>query len=103
MMIRPDATEDMIDEMSRVLRVNRTSASDEEITSLVQAAVLDLQRQGVQQICIADPLIWQSIKLYCKGHYGYDKDSEKFAKAYEAISAGLALCGEYAGGDHDDH
>ena len=88
-------------EMLRAVRVSRSATSEEEITLLIQAAGADLNRRGVNIVDPEDPLTKQAIKLYCKGHYGYDKDSERFQKAYEALADGMSLSGDYEGGDQN--
>ncbi len=81
-------------EMLRAVRVNDTETSREEITSLIQAAANDLERQGVEVIELSDPLTKQAVKLYCKAHYGYDNEP-RFQEAYEALSAAMSLSGDY--------
>lgn len=87
--------------MISAVRVSRSQTSEQEITLLIQAAGADLNRRGVDIIDPNDPLTKQAIKLYCKGHYGYDKDSERFQKAYEALADGMSLSGDYEGGDQN--
>ena len=101
MMNIPGIDEWILEELSHVVRVNRTSRTDEELGDHYQSALLDLWRQGVLKLDPSDPLIWQAIKLYCKAHYGYDTNTERFMEAYEKLSASIALCGEYSqeGGD----
>ena len=41
------------------------------------------------------PLCKQALKLYCKGHYGYDKDQTTFRAAYAALRDSMALSGDY--------
>ena len=81
----------LLSEMAQAVRVNLTDASSAELTGLIRAAAADLQRQGVQVIDLDDPLTKQAVKLYCKANYGYDDDSEKFRRCYEALSASMAL------------
>ena len=81
-------------EMLRAVRVNDTETSREEITSLIQAAANDLERQGVEVIELSDPLTKQAVKLYCKAHYSYDNEP-RFQEAYEALSAAMSLSGDY--------
>ena len=88
-------------EMLRAVRVSRSATSEEEVDLLIQAAGADLNRRGVNIVDPEDPLTKQAIKLYCKGHYGYDKDSERFQKAYEALADGMSLSGDYEGGDQN--
>lgn len=84
-----------IEEMLHALRISNTEASSSEVEDLISAAVADLGRQGVKSIDLDDPLTKQAIKLYCKAHYGYDKDMERFEAAYVSLSAAMSLCGDY--------
>ena len=94
-------TNDFIGEMLNAVRVKQTENSEEEITLLIQAAGADLSRRGVHVVDPTDPLTKQAVKLYCKGHYGYDKDNVRFLMAYESLADGMALCGDYEGGESD--
>ncbi len=76
-----------ISEMCRAVRVSETETSTKEITELIEAAAADLSRQGVDTIDLDDPLTKQAVKLYCKAHYGYDNNTERFDAAYVSLSA----------------
>ena len=81
----------LIQDVLAAIRVNDTYESRTEVSGLIAAAIADLKRQGVSTINLDDPLTVQAVKLYCKGHYGYDADSGKFLHCYEALSAAMAL------------
>jgi len=68
-----------------------------EVDDLANAALLDMNMRGVYPVEL-DGLVKQAIKLYCKSNYGYDKDTDRFQKAYEALVASMALSGDYVGG-----
>lgn len=68
---------------------------DDEIWQDVLACCADLRLSGVVKTDLDDPLIQQAVKLYCKAHFGYEEDSEKFQRAYDALKASLSLSGEY--------
>lgn len=92
-------SDDYLEEMIRAVRVKQTDTSEEEVTLLIQAAGADISRRGVEKIDPDDPLTKQAIKLYCKGHYGYDKGNERFLLAYEKLADAMALSSDYEGGD----
>lgn len=94
MLKRVIASEEFIDDMKRAVRVMNGDAN-EEIKDLIEAAVQDMSMAGVVSKGEKDPLSRQAIKLYCKAHYGYDKDTEKFLTAYQALVDSMALSGEY--------
>lgn len=73
------------------------SVLDEEIWQDVLACCADLKIAGVVKTDLDDPLIQQAVKLYCKAHFGYEEESEKFQQAYDALKASLSLSGDYNG------
>lgn len=84
----------LIDDVKVALRV-KNNALDSDITDLIDACKLDLGMAGVEIVEEADAVTKQAIKLYCKGSFGYDENSEKFMKAYESLKIAMALCGDY--------
>ena len=88
--------------MIDAIRVSSTAMSIEEVTDLIYAAANDINRQGVRVINLEDPLTKQAVKLYIKANYGYDADHDRFRVAYEALSAAMALSGDYEEDDPDD-
>lgn len=94
-------TDDYISEMIAAVRVSETDTSIQEVTDLIQAAVVDLVRQGVDTVNLDEPSTKQAIKLYVKGYYGYD-DGSRFQTAYEKLSAAMSLSSDYEGGDPDE-
>ena len=46
-----------------------------------------------------DPLVRQAVKIYCRGNYGYDENTERFREAYVALKDAMALCGDYGRDD----
>lgn len=84
----------LIDDVRTSLRT-KSNALDSEITDLIDACKLDLGMAGVEVIEETDTITKQAIKLYCKGSFGYDENSEKFMKAYESLKISMALCGDY--------
>lgn len=81
-------------EMLQAVRVNDTETTRQEVTDLIKAAAVDLNRQGVKTVELEEPLTKQAVKLYVKSHYGYD-DGGRFLTAYEALSAAMSLSGDY--------
>lgn len=88
-------SDDLIEYVIQSVRVTQTEAAEAEVTALIRAAVVDLSRQGVDEVDLSDPLIIDAVKLYVKANYGYDKDAERFMRAYEGLSASLALSSDY--------
>ena len=90
---------ELLEKLARSVRVMSESAK-EEIKELAEACVLDLEIAGVYVID-EDPLCEQAMKLYCKAHYGYDEDSERFGAGYSALKDAMALSGDYQKKDGD--
>ena len=84
----------LINDIKLSLRIKNT-AYDTEIQDLIDACKIDLGIGGVQSVDETEPLTAQAIKLYCKGHFGYDENSEKFQQAYESLKIVMALASDY--------
>jgi hypothetical protein len=84
----------LIDNIKLSLR-KKSAAFDTEIMDLIDSCKADLKLGGIDKISESDPLTAHAIKLYCKGNYGYDEDTEKFMRAYENLKIAMALSGEY--------
>lgn len=74
---------------------------DDEIVQTMNSCLLDLKNAGVQKVDTDDALIKQALKLYLKAQFGYEEDSEKFARSYEHLKSSLSLSGDYNGRDND--
>lgn len=85
---------DFLNEMKRAVRVKSDSA-DQEIVDLIDSCENELKISGVCIKDSLDPLSKQAIKLYCKAHYGYDENTERFRLAYASLRDAMALSGEY--------
>ena len=95
-------TTEQVAKIAERLRVTASDKVNDEIAELIGAACVDMQRQGVDIINLADPLTWQAAVLYCKAHYGYDNNTDRFEDAYLVLTAAMSLCGDYddsEGGD----
>lgn len=92
-----DITENTKEKLMKFVRVKSSVALD-EIEDLAEACVRDLEIAGVYCNDDSDALYLQALRLYCKAHYGYDKDTEKFRAAYAALKDSMALSGDYQKG-----
>ena len=72
----------------------KSNGSEEEIKDLVSAAAIELEKAGVYGNP-EDPLYYQAVVLYCKANYGYDENTERFRKSFEALRDSMALSGDY--------
>lgn len=85
--------EDIVEKIKERIRV-KSESSDEEVKDLIDACKKELEMKGVYGD-EADPIYYQAIVLYCKAHYGYDEDSERFEKAYNSLRDSMYLSGNY--------
>lgn len=74
------------------LRIRKMSKDilDEDVGQLVDVALTDLKRIGVDsyylnEIDIKDPLIIEAVLLYCKANFGNLDNQEKLMEAYDMI------------------
>lgn len=76
----------LMDDVKVALRV-KSSATDSEIRALVDAALADMARVGVDSGLLdrekPDPLVKSAVLCFCKARYGYDnEDAARFEAAY---------------------
>lgn len=89
-----DISQEWVEEVKRNIRA-KSSGADEEVKGLIGACLKDLEIAGVYVTNTEDSLAKQAAKLYCKGNYGYDENTERFREAYAALKDAMALCGDY--------
>lgn len=89
-----DISQEWVEETKRNIRA-KSSEADQEVKGLIEACLKDLEIASVYVTDAEDPLVKQAVKLYCKGNYGYDDDTERFREAYAALKDAMALCGDY--------
>lgn len=92
----------LIEELKRIVRVKSADA-EPELQGLVASCKKELELAGIYGD-EADSLYRQAIRLYCKGHYGYDADAERFQEAFDSLRDAMALSGDYGkeGGNGSD-
>lgn len=92
--------------IEKVKVANRITRADkgleEELTDLINAAILDLEIAGVDTKGISpkkeapDPLITRAVTLYTKAHFGFDNpEAERFSNAYLMLKQHLCLSEDY--------
>lgn len=79
--------------LKRAVRA-KSSEADEEIEELVESCRTELKLAGVYGD-ESDPLYLQAVRLYCKAHYGYDEDTDRFLSAFQSLRDSMALSGDY--------
>jgi hypothetical protein len=67
-----------------------------EILELIQAALYDLQTNGVNALDMqGDPLVIQAVKTYCRAHFHSPADYDRLLAAYEEQKGHLMNCTGY--------
>lgn len=90
-------TRELAVKVRKWLRIGSEEAL-EEIEQCICACQFDLQGGGVDNVSLDDPLIQQAVKDYCKSHFGFESEAERYAAAYEKLKCGLAMNVNYAYG-----
>ena len=83
----------LIEELKRIVRV-RSADAELELQRQVEACKKEMELAGIYGD-EADPLYRQAVRLYCKSHYGYDEDTERFQAAFGSLRDAMALSGNY--------
>lgn len=76
------------------LRV-KTNTFDDEIKGLIASCLQDLYLRGVEKIPEEDPLVFRGVVHYCKAHFGYDDQPQRWQGAYESLANSMAQAKEY--------
>lgn len=83
-----------------LLRQATTTAFDDEIKSLIEACLLDLNISGVG--AAEDELVKRAVGIYVKAHFGSENpDREGLIECYRSLKIHLALSQKY--GDELPH
>ena len=83
----------LIEELKRIVRV-RSADAELELQGLGEACKKEMELAGIYGD-ETDPLYRQAVRLYCKSHYGYDEDTERFQAAFGSLRDAMALSGNY--------
>lgn len=89
----------MLNLVKKALRTT-TTASDDELENIIQAALIDLQFGGAEAEIIqagGDALINQAVILYAKMNFGLidPSDYDRLKKAYDEIKAQIGTATGY--------
>ena len=83
--------ETMLDATKLALRIT-TTAFDSEITSLLNAALLDLGVAGVIVPAEANALVQQACITYVRANFGQPDDYDRLKRSYDEQKAQLSTC-----------
>lgn len=85
----------MFEKVKRALRLMSTTAFDEDILDLINAALADLEVAGVTVPETEDPLIIRAVETYCKLHFGEPEDADRLKASYDEQKAQLSMATGY--------
>lgn len=84
--------DDLVAKAKIRIRKMSTDILDEDVGQLVEVALADLKRIGVDGSylgkngrSINDPLIIEAVLMYCKANFGTPDNQEKLMEAYEMM------------------
>lgn len=80
----------LLDDVRLAMRIV-TTAYDAEITSLIEAAKLDLGIAGVELPTTQDALTTRAIITYCRANFGSPDDYDRVKAAYDEQKAQLSM------------
>lgn len=84
----------MLANVKAAMRITVT-AYDAEITSLINAAVLDLGIAGITVPDAIDALVTRAIITYCRCNFGSPDDYDRLKGAYDEQKAQLQMSSNY--------
>lgn len=79
----------MLERVKLALRIT-SSAFDDEIYDLIEAAEADLGIAGVTTLKENDPLIIRAVITYCRANFGDPDQYDRLKKSYDEQKAQLA-------------
>lgn len=83
-----------IAKVKTALRIT-TDVFDDELSSLIDAAVLDLGVAGVVVPSSIDSIVNLAIITYCKMNFGLPEDYDRLKRSYDEQKAQLSTCTGY--------
>jgi hypothetical protein len=84
----------MLESVKLALRIS-TNAFDDEISDLIDAALLDLGVAGVVVPAEVDAIVKLAVITYCRLHFGQPDDYDRLKRSYDEQKAQLATCTGY--------
>ena len=72
-----------------------TNAFDDEISDLMDAAVLDLGVAGVTNTVLTDALVLRAITTYCRMHFGEPDQYDRLKASYDEQKAQMSNATNY--------
>ncbi len=88
------ATSPQIEKVKTALRI-KTSAYDDELNELIEAAQLDLGVAGVVVPNEIDAIVNRAVITYCKMSFGLPEDYDRLKRSYDEQKAQLSNASGY--------
>lgn len=87
---------DLLMKVKNAMRIDGAE-HDEELTDLIAAAKREIVEAGANEEKVADDdeLIIRACTVYCKAHFGYDDNKERFAQVFEKMLIKIAMLSSY--------
>lgn len=89
------ATAATISAVKTSLRIAASTAFDDEIGNLIDAALLDLGIAGVTNTDITDALILRAVTTYVRANFGSPDDYDRLKASYDEQKAQLGTATGY--------
>lgn len=86
--------DEILDAVRLALRIT-TDAFDDELTSLIESAMLDLGVAGVVLPEEMTAIVRTAIVTYCKMHFGEPDEYDRLKASYDEQKAQLSTCTGY--------
>lgn len=94
----------MVDRIKLSMRI-KNDALDLDIQSNINVALADLKRVGLKPaLCVESTdniLIYKCCEFYCKWQFDFNRQGDRFEKAYSSLRDALSLDNEMVGGDEN--
>ena len=89
-----------LDNIKTPLREGGTDFDEAEIIPMICACLDDLRLAGVRNVSDTwenenDSLIIRAVVLYCKAHFGYEEEAERYLDFYENLKTAMASSRKY--------
>ncbi len=91
-----DSTATILPKIKLSLRIVN-EVFDEEITNLIEAAIVDLGIAGVPNADLTKPIILQAVTTYVKLNFGSPEEYERLKRSYDEQKAQLGMSSAYNG------
>lgn len=72
-----------------------TDAFDDELTDLIQAALIDMRLAGITNSDTADALVRRAVITYCRMNFGQPDDYDRLKQSYDEQKRQMGMATGY--------